>query len=307
MNNFDNFPLLGQFKNKLVGDFITTGLIEQIDLLAERYGGEYLNLAERVLSMLEKMDYDTFFIAQQYIFDYLKQMSIFLKTGNYGHEDYNEIKETIYDSADIMMKTYMPGLFLAYANTTILYTKYNLFRNKFLPLISSASNGIGIEVGFGEGFYLWELNHHAPHLRFDGFDISEHAVAFASSLFDYANMQRDRYRLQIGDITSGIPASVGDYDFGILAEVIEHIPNPEQSITEMARLIRPGGYLYLTSVIDSNHMDHITNFESPDIVESMIKIAGFNILHESTYRIQDDFKKSKDISVGLAFVCKRRE
>ena len=301
MTTFNDYPLLMQFKTKLQGDFITSGLIEQIDILAKRYGKEYLQLSEKVLVTLEEMGYDTFFICQQYIFDYLKQMNIFLKSGNYGHTDYDEIKATVYDNADVMMKTYMPGLFLAYANTTILYTKYNLFKNGLLPLLYDEASGV--EVGFGEGFYLWELHNNLPKVKFVGFDISEHAISFASKLFDYANIPTAKYRLQLGDIITGLPEADSVYDFGILAEVIEHIENPKKGIDEIARLIKPGGHLYVSTVIDSNHMDHITNFESPEIVESMIVDSGLYILEKSVYYIKEDFEKSKDISKGLAYIC----
>jgi len=305
MTDFRNYPMIGRLKEQLQGDFIASGLIEQIDLLAKRYGEEYLNLAEKVLAKLKEIgddgEYDPLFICQQYIYDYLQQMNLFLKSGNYGHGDYEEIKRTIYHNADVMLKTYMPGLFLAYANTTILYTKYNLFKNAFLPRLNSQNKGI--EVGFGEGFYLWELSNHIPGIDFVGYDISSHAITFASKLFDQTDMSS---ALLLGDITKGISDEDSSYDFGILAEVIEHVESPEKCIAEMSRLIKAKGFLYLTTVIDSNHMDHITNFESPEVVESMICDAGFSLHDKSIYHIQDDFPKSKDISIGLAYVCEKK-
>jgi SAM-dependent methyltransferase len=198
----------------------------------------------------------------------------------------------------------MPGLFSAYFNTTILYTKYHLFRSKFLPLLSAPL--AGVEIGFGEGFYLWELYNHVPGISFTGFDISEHAIAFASMLFEYADIPASNYRLALGDINDRLPVEDESFDFGILAEVIEHIENPQKGLLEMARILKPGACLYLSTVKDSNHMDHITNFESPEAVESLLNDSGFTVADKCIYRIQDDFPDTKDISVGLAFVAKKR-
>ena len=303
MNYLDNYPLLGQFRGKLKGGFMTEGIVEQIDLLHSRYGDEYAILAERILAMLVKMGYDTVFICQQYIYDYLTQLRKFLKTGEYRQESFEQIKESIYDNADMMLETYMPGLFLAYGSTTILYSKYNLFRNKFLPLLNVGS--VGVEVGFGEGFYLWELFSNAPALKFDGYDISEHAITFATKLFGHAGIPEDNYRLALGDITQGIDVHGNAYDFGIIAEVIEHIQDPKKCVQEIARIIKTGGYLYLSTVKDSNHMDHITNFKSTEDVEGILRNCGFDVLDKSIYRIQDDFPKTKDISIGLSYVCRK--
>lgn len=300
----DGFPLLADFKNRLKQSIVTAALAEQVDMLVARYGLEYATLAEKILSTLGTMGYDPVSVAQQYICDYLLQMQHFLKTGGYGHDNYDEIKENIYHNAAVMLQTYMPGLFWAYGFTTILYTKYHLFKTKFLPLVNAGF--CGVEVGFGEGFYLWELHNQIPGAKFTGFDLSEHAKIFATRLFNLANIPAANYELLFSDITAGMPAANGSYDFGILAEVIEHIQEPRQGVGELARLLKPGAPFYLTTVIDSNHMDHITNFDSPETVEKMLAAAGFAVIDRSVYRIQDDFPNTKDISVGLAFVCRKK-
>ena len=88
------YPLLQQFRDKLKGGAMTEGIVEQIDLLTDKYGDEYTSLAERILAMLEKMGYDTLFICQQYIYDYLTQLRKFLKTGSYRQESFEEIKNS---------------------------------------------------------------------------------------------------------------------------------------------------------------------------------------------------------------------
>lgn len=301
MNDYTSYPKLADFKKLIQTNVMIAGLAKQIDLLVERYGIEYLEVAESVLKMVSDLGYDSEFICKQYIFDYLMQMRIFLKSGNYGHDDFQKIRETIYNNRDVMLDTYMPGLLLAYSNTTILYTKYHLFRNVFLPLLSSDSTGL--EVGFGEGFYLWELHKRIPGIKLCGVDISEHAVEFADRLLKKAKV--GDANLSVGNISEGLNFSSQCWDYGILAEVIEHVDNPRRAVRELGRVIKQGGHMFLSTVKDSNHMDHITNFTSSDEVENLVINEGFRLVDRSIYCIRDDFPDSKDISVGMAFVWEK--
>jgi len=304
MSDFSNYPTVNIFKSRLAESILTAVLSEQMDLLAFRYGEEYCQLAERVLTILDKMKYDTYITCHRYIYDYLKQMKSFLDSGNYKHSSYDDIKTNIYQNADIMLNVYMPGLFLAYATSSILYTKYHLFRNKFLPLLNNSS--VGVDIGFGEGFYLWELGNVLHGIKITGFDISEHALTFASKLLGTAGISIQEITLSNGDILNGLPVLKENYDFCIISEVIEHVKEPGACISEASRILKTGGYLFLSTDIDSNHMDHVTNFISPDVVEELIESNNFLILDKSLYRIQDDFPKTKDISIGLSYVCKKK-
>ncbi|MDR2441803.1 MAG: class I SAM-dependent methyltransferase, partial [Planctomycetaceae bacterium] len=272
--NFSNFyQLLGESP-------ITRNIIPQINLLTERYGGEYLDLAERILLVTEQLGWDAFECFSQYIYDYIREMTQYLKTGEYGHSDFDEIYKKIYGNKEVMEELYLPGLFLAYGFTTILYSKYRLYRNKFLTRLNKDSDGI--EVGFGEGFYLWEMCNHIPGIHPKGFDISPSAIKIASKVLNKSEQllvnkekERENYTLQIGNIFNGLPISDASQDWGILAEVIEHIPNPELGLFEMSRVLKPGALFYVTTVKDSNHMDHITNFPSVEYVIDLIENTGF--------------------------------
>lgn len=56
------------------------------------------------------------------------------------------------------------------------------------------------------------------------------------------------------DITS-IPVADASYDRVICTEVLEHVPHPERVITELARILKPGGILAITApLISGIHM-----------------------------------------------------
>lgn len=282
---------------------LTVGLAEQIEILQSRYGTEYENVAEGILQLFEELNLDVIKIGRKYILDYLKQLNYFIENKSYGHSDFNKIRKEIYDNKEIMLETYMPGLLLSYAYTTILYEKNHLFVTEFLTKLNE--NMVGLEVGFGEGFYLWEIYRHFPQIRMYGYDVSIYAIQFAMRVLEVERVSKERYLLQYGDVLVGLQQVDETIDFGILAEVIEHIPNPEVGIREVVRILKRGGLLYLTTVLNSNHMDHISNFESPSEVEKMLEQEGVRIVAKKIYNMKDDFPQSMDISVGLAYVVKK--
>lgn len=298
---------LDAFSDSLKKVPMTGGFVEQIEILKQRYGNEYVQVAEDILDLFEILELDPVKIGRKYIYDYLKQLDYFIKHQDYGHSDFDEVRKQIYDNEKTMLETYMPGLLISYAYTTILYEKNHLFVSEFLPgLEEKFQEGmVGLEIGFGEGFYLWEVLKRCPNAKVLGYDISPYAIKFASNMLCLAGISTNRYDLQYGNIFEGIDQPDESVDFATLAEVIEHIPNPEIGIKEIARILQKGGRLYLTTVINSNHMDHISNFESPAVVERMLESEHMKIIASKIYHMTDDFPESKDISIGLAYIAEK--
>jgi len=274
-----------------------------LQMLTERYGAEHARLAEDVLTIADDLGWDTQQVFGQYIFDYLMEQRRFEKKGHYGHDDFDEIKARILDNAETMAEMYLPGLFLSYPMTAVLFHKYTFFRRAFLPRLSPGM--VGTEVGYGDGFYLWVRLRDAD-VRISGYDVSPHAAPFAERLLATAGVPAERHDLQLGNVMEGLPIEPGSLDYALLAEIIEHIPDPIDAIVEMGRALKPGGLLYVATMIDCNHMDHISNFESPAVVEGLITDSGFDIEESLVYRVTDDLPDSRDRAVSIAYVARKR-
>ncbi len=282
---------------------LTASITDQITLLIDRYGNDYLNDAEKTLELADLLGIDTVRISRKYIYDYLKQLDHFLKSGDYGHNDFDEIQKTIYDDESVMKETYLPGLLLSYSYTTILFEKIRVCEKHFIPYLPF--DGKGVEIGFGEGFYLWKIMTERPDVSMDGYDISRPSIDYATKTLESVHVDPSRYALRYGNIFEGLPVAPEQYDFGVMAELIEHIPHPEIGIREMNRILKPDSLLFLTTVMDSNHMDHISNFKSIDEVEDILRSEGFQTVQKKFYSMTDDFPGSKDISKGITFVSKK--
>jgi len=86
------------------------------------------------------------------------------------------------------------------------------------------------EVGCGDGVLLAELARRGIGQARHGFDISERALAYAAG----------RPEIDVAERFDGaaLPVADGAYDLGILAHVLEHVPDPLPLLRETARACR---------------------------------------------------------------------
>lgn len=86
-----------------------------------------------------------------------------------------------------------------------------------------------LELGSGEGKILRTLAQQRPGLMLVGCDVRD--VPPADSAFEFRRIE------------SGIPASDGELDVAVFADVLEHVDDPAATLAELRRALRPGGLL----------------------------------------------------------------
>jgi 2-polyprenyl-3-methyl-5-hydroxy-6-metoxy-1,4-benzoquinol methylase len=93
-----------------------------------------------------------------------------------------------------------------------------------------------LDVGCGTGTISNALSAKGHTLH--GVDVSESAIA----------CYRDRgFDGRVGDIETGLDFPDATFDLVFCSEVIEHMVSPETLVREMNRVLRPGGYLVLST------------------------------------------------------------
>ena len=130
-------------------------------------------------------------------------------------------------------------------------TKYGLLRAVFQAIEDAKPNADGIrilDVGSGTGSDLLMLRRilgsRGYSIDYYGVDASETRVAEA---------QENALLLGYGDIhfyvdnAETLEHTEGNFDIVTSSEVIEHVPRPEAMIGAIARKLKPGGHLVLTT------------------------------------------------------------
>ncbi|HPO12458.1 MAG TPA: class I SAM-dependent methyltransferase [Candidatus Hydrogenedentes bacterium] len=116
---------------------------------------------------------------------------------------------------------------------------------RLLRLGGEAPKGIVLEVGCGCGVGVEIILDRLHAERAHAFDLDPHMVTLAQKRLNRKN--RPAY-VWVGDVTR-IPAPDATYaavfDFGI----IHHVPNWRDAITEIHRVLKPGGRFYVEEIM----------------------------------------------------------
>jgi len=99
------------------------------------------------------------------------------------------------------------------------------------------------DLGCGDGAFIFSVAQEFPKIKIIGVDISPRRINGLKEKFKQQN-----YLFLCEDVCE---TSIGSdsVDLVFCSQVIEHIQNDKRLVEEINRIIRPGGYLWISSVI----------------------------------------------------------
>ena len=98
-----------------------------------------------------------------------------------------------------------------------------------------------LDVGTGPGVLLVELATARPDLRLTGVDLSADMITSARrNLAPFA----DRATARVGNVTD-LPFADDSFDLVVSSLSLHHWDDPESAAPELARVLRPGGHVYI--------------------------------------------------------------
>lgn len=274
----------------------------QLNLLVTQRAAEFWPEAERLVTLSEEIGGIPAQSLIEYTVTYLKEQIRFLQTKQYAHSDFETARRDVYDNPEVMGKFYLDGLMLTHAFWPIHLDIHRLFREEFISRVPN--EGTGAEFGFGHGLYLHDVLQARPSTYARGYDISEFSRAYAQRLLHQGGISADRFELGFADVREPLPAKPEEFRWAIFAEIMEHIPDPLASLRYLRAAMAPGAPVFITTVLNSNAIDHLYLFTHVDQVRAMLQEAGFSILVEREFKVAD-YATAKDPSVDVVCVCER--
>lgn len=100
-----------------------------------------------------------------------------------------------------------------------------------------------LEIGCGRGGFSCWFARTWPNSTLTAADFAETAITKGKAYAQSEKLFNIAWR--VADIQS-MPWSDGQFDVVVSCETIEHVPDPRTALGELARVLRPGGLLYLT-------------------------------------------------------------
>jgi ubiquinone/menaquinone biosynthesis C-methylase UbiE len=108
-----------------------------------------------------------------------------------------------------------------------------------------------LEVGCGVGAQSEILLRRFPDIHLTGIDLSERQLAAAKdslSKLSYAHKRYDLHQMNAENLTF----TTENFDGAFLCFVLEHVPDPRRVLSEVRRVLSPGGTVYVTEVLNSS-------------------------------------------------------
>ncbi|MFX0541511.1 class I SAM-dependent methyltransferase [Roseovarius sp. S4756] len=134
----------------------------------------------------------------------------------------------------------------SYARWAPIYDKTfgvltNMGRRRAVEYINTLTGSL-LEVGVGTGL---SLPHYKPHLKVTGVDFSAEMLAKAQARVQRMGLSNDVILRQMDARELDFPD--GSFDTVAAMHVLSVVPEPERVMSEIARVLKPGGRVVITN------------------------------------------------------------
>lgn len=184
------------------------------------------------------------------------------------HLPFAEARERIYDQSFYPVVTHFTYALQPSATARLNFVK------EVIAAIPARRASLA-DLGCGSGVILSEILRMKPLWMGWGLDISEEAISYARRLAAHQRVS-GRAEFGTGNVTH-LPYPDESLNLIIASEIIEHMPEPERVISEIVRVLKPGGQLILTMPLESHTPGHIHTLSSQEDLRSLCEGAGLTI------------------------------
>lgn len=206
--------------------------------------------------------------------DALRCQIDFRKRGTYRHSRYEEVAQAVYFNDDYMDRV-MVGIMLS----QFFWPHHRQIRHHFRERLPRDGRGAYLEIGPGHGLFFMQAIRSSRYDRYLGVDLSPTSARLTRDVLasgHFGDFPAVKYAIAIGDILD-FPT---EERFGavVMGEVLEHVERPGDLLRKIGSLSRDDAFIYVTTVLNAPMPDHIYNFETPEILETLVGGSGLSIV-----------------------------
>ena len=126
------------------------------------------------------------------------------------------------------------------------FAEHTIYQN-----VNFSSNKKILEVGCGVGAQSEIILRRFPNVHLTGVDFNEKQLKAAKTHLAALPFANGRYDLHQMD-GANLKFESQSFDGAFLCFVLEHVPDPKRVLSEIRRVLQPGGVLYATEVLNSS-------------------------------------------------------
>lgn len=118
---------------------------------------------------------------------------------------------------------------------------YNLFKPFLDPQKEAKILDICSRTGNGSKYYFDQIKN--PNWHFVCADVTDRMQKIADKLLTEAGISHSMVKFE----TLDLPFNDNEFDYILFYETLEHVDDPNKLISELARVLKPGGFMLLTT------------------------------------------------------------
>ena len=198
----------------------------------------------------------------------------------------------------------------------------NPLRLNYIDRLAGLSGKTVLDVGCGGGILSESMAKTGAIVT--GIDLSDKALQVAKLHLLESGNRVDYRKIAVEDMASECPAS---FDIVTCLEMLEHVPDPQSVIASCAKLVKPGGHVffstlnrnpksYLFAIIGAEYMLNMlprgthdyAKFIKPSELAQYCRNAGLDVsdLTGMSYNpLSKSYSLGKDSSVNYLVACQR--
>ena len=124
-------------------------------------------------------------------------------------------------------------------------------RARLLEALALAPDERVLEIGPGTGYYTFDIAAALPAGQIDVFDVQQEMLDHVMRAAEQGGVTN--VRATLGD-AQDLPYDDDAFDAAVLVTVLGEIPDQDQALREVARVLRPGGRLVVGELFGDPHM-----------------------------------------------------